>query len=83
MNEKELIHALNNSILTGAILDVFNKEPLHKTSKLWTLNNVYMTPHIAGITNATNYSACLLKKNFEALNQNKKISNTVDNTNGY
>ena len=83
VNEKELIHALNNSILTGAILDVFNKEPLHKTSQLWTLNNVYVTPHIAGITNATNYSACLLKKNFEAFNQNKKISNTVDNTNGY
>jgi glyoxylate/hydroxypyruvate reductase len=83
VNEKELIHALSYSILTGAILDVFNKEPLNKTSKLWTLNNVYITPHIAGITNATDYAACLLKKNFEALNQNKKLSNTVNNTNGY
>jgi len=83
VNEKDLIHALSNTTLTGAILDVFNKEPLNKNSKLWTLNNVVVTPHIAGITNATDYTARLLRQNFEALNKNQKLTNKVSNSKGY
>ena len=83
VNEQELIYALSNAILSGAILDVFSKEPLNKKSKLWGLNNVFITPHIAGITNATDFTASLLKKNFHALISNKKIQNKIINTRGY
>lgn len=83
VNEQELIYALSNAILSGAILDVFSKEPLNKKSKLWGLNNVFITPHIAGITNATDFAASLLKKNFNALIQNKKLHNKINNIRGY
>jgi glyoxylate/hydroxypyruvate reductase A len=73
VNEQELIYALSNAILSGAILDVFSKEPLNKKSKLWGLNNVFITPHIAGITNATDFTASLLKKNLWEIISNKKI----------
>jgi glyoxylate/hydroxypyruvate reductase len=83
VNEFELISALNNSILTGAILDVFYKEPLSINSKLWKLDNVLISPHVAGITNPTNYAAALLRSNFNALINNKNIKNKVNNTKGY
>ena len=72
INETEMIYALKNNILTGAIIDVFNKEPLDKNNELWNLKNIFITPHIAGITNATNYTAKLLKQNFNNLYLNKK-----------
>jgi len=83
VNENDLIYALTNSIISGAILDVFNKEPLNRSSKLWELNNVYLTPHIAGITNATDYAALQLRKNIDALNNNKKLKNKINNSRGY
>ena len=83
VNDNDLIYSLNNSILTGAILDVFKQEPLMKNNKLWRLNNVFISPHIAGITNPTNYAAKLLKENFIALYNNEKLKNLVNLNKGY
>jgi len=83
VNENDLIYSLNNSILKGAILDVFKQEPLMKNNKLWHLNNIFISPHIAGITNPTNYAAKLLKENFIALYNNKKLKNLVNTNKGY
>ena len=83
VNEEELIYALKNKILIGAILDVFTKEPLDADNPLWALDNVYITPHIAGITNATDYASKLLRNNFELLYKNKKLINKVSKTKGY
>ena len=83
VNEKDLIIALKKKVLSGAILDVFYKEPLNKDNPLWELDNVFITPHIAGITNATNYASEILRNNFELLNKNKKLINRVINTRGY
>ncbi len=46
INQDDLIWALENNIITGAGLDVMTSEPLPLNSKLLTLNNVYLTPHI-------------------------------------
>ncbi len=43
--ENDLIGALNSKKLSGAALDVFETEPLEKTSPLWNMNNVIITPH--------------------------------------
>ena len=83
VNENELIIALKKKILTGAILDVYSKEPLTKSSKLWELDNVILTPHIAGITNATDHAAKLLRNNFDLLRLNKSLKNRVYNTKDY
>ncbi len=43
--ERDLINALENKKMSGAILDVFETEPLDTNSPLWTMNNVILTPH--------------------------------------
>lgn len=39
---------LNSGSIRGAILDVFRSEPLQKRHPFWKLNQVHVTPHIAG-----------------------------------
>lgn len=48
--EGDLITALQNGIIAGAGLDVFEQEPLSVDNPLWELENVMITPHIAGST---------------------------------
>ncbi|XP_055883942.1 glyoxylate/hydroxypyruvate reductase A-like isoform X2 [Biomphalaria glabrata] len=50
VDDNSLITAIQNGWLGGAILDVFNTEPLPSTSELWNLPNVTISPHVSGIT---------------------------------
>lgn len=45
-----LIEALENNLIAGAGLDVFDTEPLQKDNPLWSFENVIITPHNAGAT---------------------------------
>lgn len=45
VNTEDLIDALNNHIIFGAVLDVFEEEPLSQDSCLWHMENVIVTPH--------------------------------------
>ncbi len=45
--EADLIAALESQRLRGALLDVFASEPLPAQSKLWQMEQVVITPHIA------------------------------------
>ena len=42
------IEALQNGIIAGAAVDVFDEEPLPVESPLWGIKNVFLTPHVAG-----------------------------------
>uniref|UniRef100_A0A023GB87 Putative glyoxylate/hydroxypyruvate reduct n=1 Tax=Amblyomma triste TaxID=251400 RepID=A0A023GB87_AMBTT len=48
ISEDCLLNALKEKWISGAILDVFEVEPLPKTSALWTAPNVIITPHMSG-----------------------------------
>lgn len=48
VNEKDLIQALQNHVIRGAGLDVFEREPLPKDSPLLKMDNVVLIPHNAG-----------------------------------
>ena len=50
VDEKALIKALKEGWIAGAGLDVFEKEPLPDENPMWDLDNVIITPHIAGPT---------------------------------
>lgn len=50
VNEADLIDALESRSIAGAALDVFIMEPLPADSRLLKLDNVLITPHIAGTT---------------------------------
>ena len=45
INEIDLIEALNRQMIGGAILDVFEEEPLSNQSPLWNMDNVMLSPH--------------------------------------
>ena len=47
-DEAALIKALQKQRIGGAALDVFDQEPLPAESPLWDMENVVLTPHIAG-----------------------------------
>ncbi len=49
--EVDIVKALTDGTLGAASLDVFQTEPLPSDSPLWTLDNCYVTPHIAAISN--------------------------------
>ncbi|XP_048257701.1 glyoxylate/hydroxypyruvate reductase A-like [Haliotis rufescens] len=48
IDEDSVINAVNQGWIGGAILDVFAKEPLPESSRLWTLPNVTVSPHVSG-----------------------------------
>lgn len=45
IKEKDLVRALKDRKILGAVLDVFENEPLNKESELWNLDNIIITPH--------------------------------------
>jgi phosphoglycerate dehydrogenase-like enzyme len=48
VDEAALADALGSGRLGGAVLDVFQEEPLPPASPFWTLPNVILTPHTSG-----------------------------------
>ena len=47
VNEADLVHALQQGTIGGAVLDVFEAEPLPEESPLWSMSNVLLYPHTA------------------------------------
>ena len=53
VNEKDLVIALKKRVISGAGLDVFEKEPIKKNHPLVKLQNIVLTPHIGSSTKET------------------------------
>ena len=78
INEDDLAEALMEKKIRCAGLDVFNKEPLSRDSKLMKCANVIMTPHLGAFTEEAflkaSMQAARLTQNFF---QNNKTENTL------
>ncbi len=76
INENHLISAIENNDISGAALDVFEKEPLPPDSKLWSLENLILFPHSASTTYDENKRiVSLFCKNIELFLSNKSLIN--------
>ena len=72
VNEEDLIEALKNKYISGACLDVFEKEPLPFDSELRTMSNVILTPHTAGMPDGLKFH----KKRYDFFVSNiKRVEN--------
>ena len=85
---EDLIRVLEEGHLKGAVLDVFETEPLPETSPLWNMENVLITPHIAGPSFGGNaevqdmiWNICM--ENMERYLNGKKLKNIVRLKAGY
>ncbi|TIR47578.1 MAG: D-2-hydroxyacid dehydrogenase [Mesorhizobium sp.] len=82
--ESELIEALKAGTISGAVLDVFEREPLPADSPLWTMPNVIVTPHVAGwMTDYDNRVLEIFNDNLERFLNKKPLRNVVDLKRGY
>jgi len=78
INENDLINAIGNKEIAGAALDVFASEPLDKSSRLFTFDNVLLSPHISG--NFSSYQEIMIRQFGEMLIKylnNKTLKNRV------
>lgn len=84
VDEAALIDALAEKRIAGAALDVFQREPLPADSPLWRLDNVILTPHIAGITPKYDERAgALFAENLRRYIAGEPLLNRVDFARGY
>ena len=65
VDEPALIAALRGGVIAGAALDVVAEEPLPTDSPLTQLDNVILTPHVAGATLETRLR--MLTRSFEVV----------------
>ena len=80
--EADIVQALADGTLGAASLDVFETEPLPQNSPLWEIENCYITPHIAAISNEQTGVAYFSKiiREHEA---GRPLINVVDRSRGY
>ena len=85
MDYGALCDKLEDGSLGGAILDVFDPEPVESDSRLWTTPNLIMTPHISA-DDGDAYIALTLNLFFDNLERylaGKSLLNPVDPAQGY
>ncbi|MER8867337.1 glyoxylate/hydroxypyruvate reductase A [Mesorhizobium sp. M0751] len=81
VNEADLIRALDEGQLSGACLDVFEREPLEASSPLWTHPKVTVTPHVASfwVDSGIDQAADLCGQ----VARGEPLSNEIDLERGY
>jgi phosphoglycerate dehydrogenase-like enzyme len=86
VNQPELITALQEEMIAGAGLDVFVEEPLPEDSPLYSLDNVFVSPHMGGKFPDYNKKAIrIFKENLKKYiaSQEDEMINLVDYERGY
>lgn len=82
LNEEDLITALDQGVLKGASLDVFQEEPLPESHPFWNHKNIQITPHIASMTDPESVASQLLE-NYKRMQNDESLLNEVDVSRGY
>ena len=85
LDEEALADLLEHGRLRGAVLDVFREEPLPATSRLWSLPNTLITPHVSPVSPRRYWprQLDLFLANWHRYVRGEPLLNLVDKTAGY
>jgi phosphoglycerate dehydrogenase-like enzyme len=84
VDEVALVDALRERRIGGAVLDVFDTEPLPADSPFWSLPNTIVTPHVSGGDAASPHIlADLFIENLQRYAQGQPLLNVVDASRQY
>jgi phosphoglycerate dehydrogenase-like enzyme len=82
IDEQALISALYADELAGAVLDVFQSEPLAEDSALWHAPNLLVTGHIAAISRPRDIAE-IFSENYRRYCNGEPLNYLVDFDRGY
>lgn len=80
--DADILRSLDDGTLKEASLDVFEVEPLPKTSPLWSHPKVFVTPHAAA-TSDPNHLVPLMLSQMTAFERGEPLQNLVNRKEGY
>lgn len=81
---RALAEALEEGEIGGAGLDVFEEEPLPEGHALWRMENVMITPHVAGSSpHILERRRALVVENVRRFCSGERLLNVVDREKGY
>ena len=80
----DLVAALRAGRLAGAVLDVFDSEPLAPDSPLWDTPGLIVSPHMSGDVHGwRDELVTLFAENLHRYTRGQPLHNVVDKTRGY
>ena len=82
VDEGALMEALEQRRIAGAVLDVFDREPLPPSHPLWKMDNVVVTPHISGPSTADALTP-VFNDNLARYLAGRPLRHVVDRRRGY
>ena len=82
MEEAPRVRALSEHRIGGAILDVFEREPLPPEHPLWSLHNAVITPHISGPSTPDEIAA-IFNDNLRRYLSGRPLRHVVSRRRGY
>lgn len=80
--EEDLLYALDEGYISGAMLDVFQKEPLPVEHPFWERSEITITPHIASVTNPE-AAAPQIIENYHRIKERQPFINQINRKKGY
>ena len=82
LDQQALLAALDSGQLSRAILDVTDPEPLDPDHPLWRHPRVFITPHVASMTQPETAAPVLLE-NLRRHQRGEPLSDLIDRSKGY
>ena len=85
LDEDALADALEGGRIRGALLDVFQEEPLPASSRLWKIERALLTPHVSGVSPLRYWKRQLdlFIDNWGRYAEGRPLRNLVDKRAGY
>lgn len=79
IDEAAVLDALRSGTLAGAALDVFDDEPLPPDHPFWTMDQVIVSPHMAGdFAGWQEAFSAVFRENFGRFTRGEQLQNVVD-----